>query len=98
METQDHINEHIHITDDMSAKEGFLTEKQRRVIEYHHVVNRSSGFSNEGFHLETENPAYVRRLRDSMLKEQIDNLKSEALAILNRKWEDITDADYHQES
>lgn len=96
METQDHINEHIHITDDMSAKEGFLTEKQRRVIEYHHVVNRSSGFSNEGFHLETENPAYVRRLRDSMLKEQIDNLKSEALAILNRKWEDITDADYHK--
>lgn len=96
METQDPINEHKHISDDSSAKEGFLTEKQCRVIEYHHAVNCSSGFSNEGSHLETENPENVRHLRDSMLKEQIDNLKSEALAILNRKWEDITDADYHK--
>lgn len=66
METQDPINEHKHISDDSSAKEGFLTEKQRRVIEYHHAVNRSFRFSNEGFHLETENPENVRLLRVSI--------------------------------
>lgn len=96
MDTQDSINEHKHISDDPSAKEGFLTEKQRRVIEYHHAVNCSSGFSNEGSHLEAENPEIVRILRVSMLKEQIDNIKYEALAILNREWQDITDADYHK--
>lgn len=96
METQDPINEHKRISDGSSAKDGFLTEKQRRVIEYHHAINRSSGFSNEGPHLETENPVYVRFLRNSMLKEQIDNIKSEALDILNRKWENITDADYNK--
>lgn len=65
----DPINEHKHISEDSSAKDEFLTEKQRRLIEYHFAVNHSLGFSESGQEVppdqrdsrhgpETENPAH----------------------------------------
>lgn len=43
MHKQKLINKEKHISEDSPAEDKFLTEKQRRLIEYHFAVKRSLG-------------------------------------------------------
>lgn len=40
--------ENKHISEDRFAENKFLTEKQRKLIEYHFAVKRSLGFTESG--------------------------------------------------
>lgn len=64
MDTQDPINEHKYISENPSSQNEFLTEKQRRLIEYHFAVKRSLGFT-ESEHEEPSDPTALRRNSDT---------------------------------